>query len=192
MPSTCNAALILIDVVNALDFEGSAGIVRAATAVLPRLRDLSARARAMQVPVIYVNDNFGQWRSDFPRTFEACSTPGKPGREITLALRPESDDYFVLKPMHSGFFCTPLELLLTQLQVKKLVLTGFATNICVLYTANDARMRGYDLIVPSDCTASNTEDLTHSALEHLRTVLKAETPVARDIDWQRLSRASAT
>lgn len=189
MPNaSCPVALVLIDVVNALDFEGSEDLVQAATAAVPELRELARRARAAEVPVIYVNDNFGQWRSDFWQTFEACTAPDKPGREVTLALRPEPEDYFVLKPMHSGFFCTPLELLLRQLQAKVLVLTGFATNICVLYTGNDARMRGFELIVASDCTASNSPELTESALAHMRTVLRADTPAAKDIDWQLLAR----
>lgn len=168
--------MLLIDVINAFDFPGSQGLVAAALAAVPRIRTLSRRARAAGAPVIYVNDNFGQWRSDFRTTLGACTRRGAPGREVSLALKPGRRDYFVLKPMHSGFFGTALELLLDQLAAETLVIAGFAANICVLHTAIDAHMRKYRVIVPTDTTASNTEELTLLALAHLRQVSTAQTP----------------
>jgi nicotinamidase-related amidase len=174
MPSRAkNSVLILVDVINAFDFPGSAGLVSAASRAAPKIEALAARARAARVPVVYVNDNFGRWRSDFASTVEACMSPDMPGRHVTARLRPRDTDYFVLKPQHSGFYCTTLEPLLRHLGAESLVLMGFATNLCVLFTANDAHMRGYRLIVPSDCTASNTPRLTHAALAHMGTALSA-------------------
>jgi nicotinamidase-related amidase len=182
------AALLLIDVINDLEFPGSAPLVRAAERVAPRIERLATRARAARVPVIYVNDNFGRWRSDLRATVDECTAEGKAGRSVGLRLRPHAGDYFVLKPKHSGFLFTPLELLLADLGVRSLVLSGFATDLCVLFTAHDAHMRGFELWVPSDATAANSPAITRNALGHLRTALQAHTPKAASIDFARLER----
>lgn len=182
------AALLLIDVINDLEVPGSAPLVRAAERVAPRIERLAARARDAGVPVIYVNDNFGRWRSDFRATVDGCTAEGKAGRSVAHRLRPHDGDYFVLKPKHSGFLFTPLELLLADLGVRGLVLTGFATDLCVLFTAHDAHMRGFELWVPSDATAANSPAITRNALQHLRTALQAHTPRAASIDFARIER----
>lgn len=174
-------ALLCIDIINGFDFEGSQSLVSAAKAAAPHIVELQRRARLAGVPVIYVNDNFGRWRSDFQQTVKACSEASQPGHEITRMLTPHSSDYFVLKPRHSGFYSTPLQLLLESLNIRRLILVGFATNICVLFTANDAHMRGYETLVASDCTASNTPELTRQALEHMRLVSRATIVPAAEI-----------
>ena len=110
-----------------------------------RLAELKRSAKAAKVPVVYVNDNFGKWRSDFRRVVAEAEADASKGREVSRLLRPEEDDYFVLKPMHSGFFDSALELLLRKLDARQLVLAGFAGNICVLFTANDAYLRDFEL-----------------------------------------------
>src|SRR6266480_3534037 len=97
------------------------------------------------------------------------------GRELVKLLRPEENDYFVLKPKHSGFFSTTLETLLRYLKTQTLILTGIAGNFCVLFTANDAYMRDFHLFVPSDCTVSNTKKENDSALRLMKKFLKADT-----------------
>jgi len=92
--------------------------------------------------------------------------------------------------MHSGFFQTPLDLLLGDLGARSLVLTGIAGNICVLITAHDAHMRGYHLVVPSDCIASNTVEDNDFALRQMATVLDASVAPSTDIDFPALIRAS--
>jgi nicotinamidase-related amidase len=181
-----SVALLLIDVINALDFVGSRGLVEAAGRAAPRILALRERAHLAGVPVIYVNDNFGQWRSDFRATISACSASNKPGHQITRMLVPSERDYFVLKPRHSAFYCTALPILLEQLKVRTLVLVGFATNICVLYTASDAHMRSYDVIVPSDCTACNTPELTKQALDQMRMVTAARIVESTELDFSAL------
>jgi nicotinamidase-related amidase len=181
-----HVALLLIDVINDLEFPGSGKLAAAAARVAPRVERLAARARSAGVPVIYVNDNFGSWRSDFRATFDECTAQGKAGRVVGLRLRPHEGDYFVLKPRHSGFLYTPLELLLADLGVRGLVITGFATNLCVLFTAHDAHMRSFELWVPSDCTASNSLAITRDTLRHLRIGLRARTPRAASIDFGRI------
>jgi nicotinamidase-related amidase len=176
------AALLLIDVMNGFDFEGSEGLVEGARRAAPRILALRERAHADNVPVIYVNDNFGQWRSDFRATVAACSDPRQPGHSVARLLTPTERDYFVLKPRHSAFYCTALEVLLARIKARTLVITGFATNICVFFTANDAHMRGYEVVVPADCTASNSEALTRHALEQMRVVAGARTEDSLALD----------
>jgi nicotinamidase-related amidase len=180
-------ALLLIDVINAFDFEGCEALAEAANRAAPKILALRNRAREAGVPVVYVNDNFGRWRSDFRKTVEACSRPEHAGHRVTALLVPGEDDYFVLKPRHSAFYCTALELLLSNLGAKTLVLTGFATNICVLYTAHDAHMRGFEVVVPADCTASNDERLTRQALEQMELVTQASCPDSSELDFAALS-----
>jgi nicotinamidase-related amidase len=183
-------SLLLIDVINAFDFEKSEALVRAAERATPRIDRLAERARQKNVPVIYVNDNFGQWRSDQKATLEECTHPWQPGHRIAARLRPHDGDYYVVKPQHSGFYCTTLELLLNHLGVKTMILTGFAANLCVLFTANDAHMRGYQLVVPADCTASNTRALTTMTLAHVRSSLGGDTRPSTRIDFRKLSSRS--
>ena len=137
-----------------------------------RLAALKRRAVAAGVPVIYVNDNFGRWRSDFRRIVAHCTARTSPGRAMSSRLKPASRDYFVLKPKHSGFFDTTLDTLLDALRIRRVILTGVAGNICVLFTANDAYMRELRLYVAADCVASNTTADNDYALRQIGTVLK--------------------
>jgi len=157
-PDKSDFALLLIDVINDLDFPEANQLLRFARPMARKILRLKARAKRAGVPVIYVNDNFGRWQSDFRRQVQHCLRGKSRGREIVRLLQPEEDDYFVLKPKHSGFFSTTL-----------------AGNFCVLFTANDAYMRDYDLIVPSDCTASNSAVENKEALALMRKFLKADT-----------------
>lgn len=166
------SALILIDVINDLAFKGSRPLVEQAEPMALRLAKLKRRAAEAGLPVIYVNDNFGQWRSDFRHTVAHCTARSSPGRRVSERLRPTRRDYFVLKPKHSGFFDTTLDTLLDRLRVRRVILTGLAGNICVLFTANDAYMRELKVFVPADCIASNTADDNDHALRQIKAVMK--------------------
>ncbi|HEX8489679.1 MAG TPA: isochorismatase family cysteine hydrolase [Chthoniobacterales bacterium] len=174
-PDKSEIALLLIDVINDLDFPEANRLLRYARPMARKLLRLKKRAKKAGIPVIYVNDNFGRWQSDFRRQVQHCLRETSRGHEIVSLLRPDEDDYFVLKPKHSGFFSTTLETLLRYLGSKTLILTGIAGNFCVLFTANDAYMRDYDLIIPSDCTASNSAEENREALALMRKFLKADT-----------------
>ena len=165
-------ALLLIDVINDLAFEGSAALVAQAEPMALRLAALKRRTSAAGVPAIFVNDNFGQWRSDFRKTVAHCTSRSSPGRRVSNRLRPTSRDYFVLKPKHSGFFDTTLDTLLEALRIRRLIVTGIAGNICVLFTANDAYMREFKIFAPADCIVSNTVAENDHALQQVKTVLK--------------------
>ena len=166
-------ALLLIDVINAFDFPEAPKLLRYAFPAARKIVALKKRVAAKGVPVIYINDNFGRWRSDFDQQVKHCLEPDSPGRKITELLHPNNNDYFVLKPMHSGFYSTTLEVLLRHLGVQKVIICGFAGDICVLYTANDAYMRGFGITVPSDCVASETLRANHYALSQMQRFLKA-------------------
>jgi nicotinamidase-related amidase len=159
-PDKSAVVLLLIDVINDLDFEEGYKLLRHAVPMAKQIAALKQQAAQAGVPAVYVNDNFGRWRSDFKTQVEHCLKDGVPGRPIVELLRPGKNDYFVLKPKHSGFFSTTLDLLLEYLGAKTVILTGIAANICVLFTANDAYMRDLRLIVPSDCVALNTDEET--------------------------------
>jgi nicotinamidase-related amidase len=173
-------ALLLIDVINDMAFDGSEALVAQADPMARRLAALKRRAAAAGVPTIYVNDNFGQWRSDFRQTVTHCTARSSPGRMVSQRLRPTSHDYFVLKPKHSGFYDTTLDTLLEALHIQRVILTGIAGNICVLFTANDAYMRDFKIFAPSDCIVSNTTADNDHALRQIEAVLKGNlTPSER-------------
>jgi nicotinamidase-related amidase len=167
-------ALLLIDVINDLAFAGSQGLVAQAEPMAIRLSTLKRRATAAGIPTIYINDNFGQWRSDFRRTVTHCTSRSSPGRRVSRRLRPTARDYFVLKPKHSGFFDTTLDTLLETLRIRRVILTGIAGNICVLFTANDAYMRDLKILAPADCIVSNTQADNAHALRQIEVVLKGD------------------
>ena len=185
-PDKCTAALLLIDVINDFDFPKGEQLLRLAIPAGENIARLKQQAKEAGIPAIYVNDNFGRWRSDFKKIVAHCRDEGK-GREFVELLLPDEDDYFVLKPKHSGFYSTTLSLLLTHLTAKNLILTGIAGNNCVLFTANDAYMRDFKLFVPADCVVSNTDEENQHALKQMETVLKADTTISSELDLQKIS-----
>ena len=191
-PDSSPVALIVLDVVNDLEFPGGAGMLPRAVRMARRIAALKAQASRAGVPVVYVNDNFGRWRSDFRRLVAHCVDENVRGKPVVELVLPDEDDYFVLKPKHSGFFNTTLDLLLDYLQVETLVITGMATDACVLFTAADAYMRDLKVIIPSDCVTALTVPAHRQALAHMRRVLKANVMSSRSIDFARLARARRT
>ena len=185
-PDECRVALLIIDMINAFDFRGASAMLPRALAAAKATAALKERARKARVPVVYVNDNFGRWRSDFRSILAHCLQDHMAGKPIAELLKPDDDDYFVLKPKHSGFQFTTLDVLLAHLGAETLILTGVAGNFCVLFTAHDAYMRDYHLVVPSDCIASQTEDEDQGALAHMAKVIKADTRPSIDIDFSEL------
>ena len=184
MPAS-GTALLLIDVINDLAFEGSEALVEQAESMATRLAALKRRATAAGVPAIYINDNFGQWRSDFRQTVAHCTKRTSPGRLVSQRLRPTSRDYFVLKPKHSGFFDTTLDTLLKALRIRRVLLAGIAGNICVLFTANDAYMREFKIYVPPDCIVSNTPTDNEQALQQIQTVMKGTLATSTQLAFRR-------
>lgn len=181
-PDQSPVALVLIDMINDLEFEGGENIVGPATAAAERIAALKQQAKSRGIPVIYANDNFGKWRSDFREVVKHCLEDGVRGQRLAELLRPDRDDYFVLKPKHSAFFETTLATLLEHLGTRHLILTGVTADICVLFTASDAYMRDYDVHVPADCVASLEEVDTRQALRYMARVLRADVTPSAELD----------
>jgi len=185
-PDKSKAALLLIDVINDFDFPEGEELLRLAMPAGKNIAALKQRAKAAGIPAVYVNDNFGKWQSDFKKIVSHCRNAR--GKEFVEMLLPDEEDYFVLKPKHSGFYSTSLHLLLTHLGVENLILTGIAGNNCVLFTANDAYMRDFKIFIPSDCVVSNTEEENLHALKQMETVLKADIAPGAELDLKALTR----
>ena len=182
-PDKAEVALLLIDVINDLEFPGGDCLLEHAKPMAERLAALKRRAKAADIPVIYVNDNFGKWRSDLRALVVHCLHDDVRGRPIVELLKPDPEDYVVLKPKHSGFYQTPLELLLKHFGTQRLILTGVSTNSCVLFTANDAYMRDMELIVPEDCVAACNSQEHRFAMEQIKNMLKADVRPSLEIDF---------
>lgn len=186
-PDNAGVVLLLVDVINPLEFDGAENLQRHALPMARRLAELKARCTAAGIPSIYANDNFGRWRSDFPRLVASCLQPDVRGHELVERLKPDEDDYFILKPRHSAFFQTNLDILLKYLGVHTLIVTGVAGDMCVLFTANDAYIRDFRVIVPADCMASEDEANNRQVSALMQRVLKADTSPSAAIDLHRLS-----
>jgi nicotinamidase-related amidase len=183
-PAAGSTALVIVDMLNDLDgAEDLRGPAEAAARAVERLR---AEADRLGVPVVYVNDNFGQWHSEQSRLVEHVRRSA--GRELARRLAPRADDFFVIKPQFSGFYSTNLPVLLPKLGASRLVLTGVAADICVLFTAADAHMREYQLWTPADAVASKNAQRTRWALEIMRDAMGAEIRPTGELslaDWVR-------
>jgi nicotinamidase-related amidase len=167
-----NAALLIIDMINAFDFEGGKVLKPKAAKVAETIIALRAQVEAAGYPVVYVNDNFGQWHSEKSKLVEHAA---RHAGAVTKKIAPTDADYFIIKPQFSGFYATNLQVLLPKLGVSRLILTGIATDICVLFTAADAHMRDYTLWVPEDCVAAMEDQRSRWALEIMRDSMGAET-----------------
>jgi nicotinamidase-related amidase len=186
-PDTHQTALLLIDVINDFEFPRGEELFDEAMKVASKIASLKKRAAAAGVPSIYINDNFGRWQSRFDEIVNHCLGQNVRGRPFVQQLLPGKNDYFVLKPKHSGFYQTPLEILLKHLGARRLILTGVSTNSCVLFTANDAYMRDLELLVPADCVAACNCEEHDLAMNHMRYTLKADLSPSEKIELQALA-----
>lgn len=184
-------ALLMIDVINHFEFPDATSIVRQALEIAPALARLTQRARAAGIPAIYVNDNFGDWRSSPERLLADCLRREAPGRAFVDQLKPDAEDYFILKPMHSAFYQTPLDVLLRHLGVSSLIFAGLTTNSCILCSAHDANMRDYRIIVAADCCAARSKHEHEQALEHLRAMSDAKVMPAKALRLRQFLKKAA-
>lgn len=178
-------AILVIDVLSDYRFpDGDALWRRFAPCIAPLAR-LLQRARAQGVPVVYANDNFGRWRSSLEDVGQRIAQANPAAWRALAPIRPQRADFVVLKPRHSAFYCTPLELLLEALQVRRLVLTGVSATSCIWSTGSEAHVRGYDIVVPQDAVAAPAPRLVTSVLELMRDSLGARTPPTRSVRLRR-------
>lgn len=166
-------------------FEDWRTALTAARRIAPVIARLKARAYAAGVPVVYVNDMAGRWQSDQQQFVARCLAPGARGRDVARQMAPAPADHFIFKPKHSGFYGTPLAELLGVARIGELILTGTTSHQCVLFTAMDAYVRDYRLVAPRDCIASPSRAQTSHALFILEDALRARTPLASRVLFQR-------
>lgn len=171
----------MIDVIS--DFEDGDELFKYALPAAKKISALKKRARKAEVTTVYINNNFGNWHEDFWATVKNILKKPSPKSGIVELLKPERDDYFVLKPEHSAFYSTTLDLLLEELEAENIILTGVSTDICVSFTATDAYMRGYNIFVPEDCVAAVDPKESEHALKYIERVLKASTRPSAEIDF---------
>ena len=173
MNDKTNKALLIIDIINHFQFDHGSHLLKQSLQFLPSLLQLKMRAKEKQMPIIYINDHYNLWQADFKKIISYCTT--EQNEDFLTQIKPNEDDYFLIKPKHSAFYGTALNTLLFQLHINHLIITGIAGNICVLFTANDAYMRDYRLSCPRDCIASVNEQDNLYALTMMKNVLDADT-----------------
>ena len=174
-PAPGGVGMLIIDMINSMAFEGAELIKSSANATVNVILRLREEADRLKAPVIYVNDNYGYWHSDKSKLISAFSEEGCPGATMVRRMAPREDDYFVIKPQVSAFYATNLPVLLPKLGVNRLILTGIAADICVLFTAADAHMRAYDLWIPGDAVASEEDQRKAWALDIMQKSMGALT-----------------
>jgi nicotinamidase-related amidase len=165
--------LLLVDVINPLDFPGADDLRPGALAAAERIADLKRVLQAEGCAAIYVNDNFGHWQSDFDQLLAHCRRLNAGSRRLVKLLAPAPGDLTVLKPRYSAFDQTPLELLLSRMGTRELVIAGLAADMCVQFSAADAFVRGFKLWVPEDCIAAESPERQALALAWMKTTLRA-------------------
>jgi nicotinamidase-related amidase len=166
--------MLVIDMLSDFRFPDGDAVLRAARRIAPRIARLKERAAAQRIPCVYINDNFGPWRSDIEALLKYCTSLKSKGAEVAALLRPDSKDFVILKPRHSAFYATPLASFLDEAKTQRLILTGVSGHQCILFTANDAHLRQLKLTVPADCVGSPRASETRFALKYFRTVLGAQ------------------
>ena len=176
--------MLIVDMIADFEFEDGDRLFEKALPIAQNIARIRSRAHQADIPVIYVNDNYGLWKNNFEGTLAAAEKSAK-GKQIVELIRPGKDDYHILKPQRSGFFATPLDVLLTSLDASRLIITGVSADICVLFTAHDAYMRGFEIIVPEDCTAAADDRHRDHALSLLRRVADADTTPSDELKLER-------
>jgi nicotinamidase-related amidase len=178
-----NVALLIIDMISDFDFKDGDRLYDQALAAARNISFLKSRAKKVGVPVIFVNDNYGKWHEDFGTYVSRTKLQSEKGRVITDIVDPRPEDLFILKPQRSGFYATPLGVLLLSMEVSNLIVTGITTDICVLFTAHDAYMRGYHVRIPNDCSAAVKPKYHFGALRFLERIAEADIRSSCDLEF---------
>lgn len=174
-------AVIVIDMINTYDHQDAERLLPSARKVVPVVAALLAAAREAGAPVIYTNDNFGQWRSHHGELVDVALAG--PHADLVEPIRPDADSLFVVKARHSIFYETPLTYLLWELGVRHILLCGQVTEQCVLYSALDAHIRHLDVTVVADAVAHIHPGLADAALEMMRENMSARVVNGSDVTF---------
>ncbi|MEU2790350.1 isochorismatase family cysteine hydrolase [Streptomyces sp. NPDC007100] len=175
---TAGTAVVVIDMINTYEHQDADRLLPSVRASLPGILRVIERARADDsgIEVIYVNDNFGRWRSHHDEILRPALDG--PHADLVEPIRPDDASLFVVKARHSIFYETPLEYLLGQHGIHRIVLCGQVTEQCVLYSALDAHIRHLDVTVPRDAVAHIHADLADAALRMMERNMGADVTVS--------------
>jgi nicotinamidase-related amidase len=165
-------ALIVVDMLNPYEHEDADKLTASVERTLPAIRELREKARDAGLPTIYVNDNHGDWESSREPLVKSALGGARP--DLIEPILPAEEDLFLAKTRHSIFYATPLEYILGQEEVDRIVLTGQVTEQCILYSALDAYIRHLDVVVPRDGVAHIFEDLAQASLTMMERNMHAE------------------
>jgi nicotinamidase-related amidase len=176
-----SVVLVLIDVIHTFLCEDGAVLHERTRALVPALRALRRRAHAADVPVVYVNDHFGRWRSSWTDTVERAMR--SPRGDVARRLRPTRRDWFVLKPARSAFHQTPLEALLDTFGAREVVLAGITSDMCLLASASDALLHGLRCRAPRDASTSLDDTRHERAMTLLAESMGVDTRPSATLPW---------
>jgi nicotinamidase-related amidase len=165
--------LVLVDVIHDFVCEDGPLLHERTRRIAPEIARLRRAARAAKVPVIYVNDNHGRWRSSWEDTVVRAVNARR--GDVARRLRPAATDWFVLKPARSAFYQTPLEALLDSFGAREIIIAGVTTDMCVFSTAHDAVLRHLRCYVPGDTTIALDDESHERALALLAGSLRVDT-----------------
>jgi nicotinamidase-related amidase len=191
VPDSARVVLLLVDIINDLNFPNNSTLLKKAVTLGKKVAALKKRCRKLRIPAIYVNDNCGKWRSDFPAVLAHCRRPEVPGQPLVERVIPDASDYVVLKPKHSAFYATPLDTLLTYLRTSTVILAGLTTNACILITAAELYIRDMKIYVPSDCVAALRKQDHSMALEIIRRSFAVDTTPSTQLDLRQVLRGQS-
>lgn len=175
------SALVVVDMLNRYEHDEGEELARSVADSVAQIRALIDRARKEQVPLVYVNDNYGNWNTSAGELAERAMSGRYP--ELVQPVLPPREAAFVLKARHSIFFGTPLEYVLDSLEVDRLVLTGQVTEQCILYSGLDAYVRHIRVAVPRDGVAHIHRHLAESALEMMERNMSASVVSSADCEF---------
>jgi len=164
-------ALLVIDMLNDFVEEGAVLEVPSARKIIPQIKKRIEEARKKQIKVIYICDAHQKNDKEF-QSWPPHAISGTRGGEVNEEIKPQKRDFIVKKRRYSGFLGTDLDLLLRELRIEKIYIVGILTNICVFFTAAEASMRDYEVIVYADSVTTISERDHRFALAQLRDVLK--------------------
>jgi nicotinamidase-related amidase len=174
-------ALLVVDMLNTYEHEDADRLAASVKTAVPQITDLIERARGDDVPLVYVNDNYGDWNSSSEELAQRAMAGRHP--DLVEPLLPRDDDAFVIKARHSVFYSTPLEYLLQTMEVGRIVLAGQATEQCILYSALDGYVRHFEVVVARDGVAHIHEHLADAAFEMMERNMHAQIRPAEEVRW---------
>jgi nicotinamidase-related amidase len=175
-------AVLVIDMLTDYDHPDGDALQESARDVVPVIAGLLERAREEDVPVIWINDNHGAWSEDREALIAAVRRDGDAA--LIDPVVPDEDAPFVFKARHSIFFGSPLEYLLELEGIGRLVMTGQVTEQCVLYSALDAYIRHFQVVIPRDAVAHIDPDLADASLRLMERNMRAQVVDAADVELQ--------